>query len=342
MKNKKNFMKYCALILSLITTLVISPLSAKAFHILYMGDDGDKYVGQSVNIDLKNIHKSFTYIASACGMPLYMKTLRSPELRQANIEAWIKKAAIAEDDVVILYYSGHGGRSRNSPTIWPVGSVCEKYKVDFTLIIEKLLSKRAALSVVLLDCCNTFGFKPKQVQVRRAFNLNLESYDPKLVAAGCKQLFFKTKGLIISSGSAPGKVSEILIPNQGGYFTSYFLERLLKESQKPDPQWRRIFEKTKTKVLYETKNCPFTKTQKLQYKMLLTPDVKSPSVYRKFLYENSKYTKAKTFDLDEEVRCFCGAHIHKAEEDSGLLMVENNDFEATIADPVTIIEIGAN
>jgi hypothetical protein len=300
-------MKSTCLIFSLILTIFIQPLSAKAMHLLYMADTIDDPIKKATQCDLQNIHSSFACIASACGVQLHSKKLSGSALRQENIEAWMRSALIEKDDVVIVYYSGHGGRSRKSPTIWPFGCFYKKQKADFTFITEKLLNKKAALSMVFLDCCNNFQGKAKNVTSREAFKLGLDNLDLSTVAAGCQQLFFNTNGLIICSGSIPGQVSEILGSDEGSYLTCYFLKRLFTEAQKPNPEWHQIFEKTKTTVMRETKRDPFTKRQNLQYKLFLYEEREHPKVYRKHLYKNCKYEKEKT--LDQEESCFCGAYL---------------------------------
>ena len=122
--------------------LSISPLSAKAFHVLLIGDTKNEDIGTASTKSLRNLEQSFSYISSVSGTPIYIKKLTSTELTFSyrNVERWIREEKIERDDIIVLFYEGHGGRFKSNHTIWPSGYFPDGLS-DFSLIIKKLIYK---------------------------------------------------------------------------------------------------------------------------------------------------------------------------------------------------------
>src|SRR4029077_12855072 len=124
---------------------------------LCVGDTNDKWIGEAACTDMHHVHDSFDYMAKSKAMSLYAKAINGSELAQRNIEGWLQNAQVGKEDILVFYFTGHGGRyKKTTPTIWPFGCFRNNEHVDFSSLIEKLLHKQAALTLVILDCCNVF------------------------------------------------------------------------------------------------------------------------------------------------------------------------------------------
>lgn len=127
----------------IILSCVLNSLPAQTLHLFLLGSFQDEKISQNVEKSLKNIEDSFSYLASVSGVQLSVIKIpnKSKLLTQRSVEAAIRKKSIGRNDIVILYYHGHGGRMHDSPTIWPFGCFDDGY-VEFAEILEKLFPKK--------------------------------------------------------------------------------------------------------------------------------------------------------------------------------------------------------
>lgn len=281
-------MKNFIIIFSFVLAFSVSTLSAKAIHFLKMGDTNDSGIKATIRTDLQNMQKGLTYIASVNQVPLYTKEFVSTKgsLTRNAIDRWIQKTRVASDDIIILYFSGHGDRLYNSPTFCPRGYFSTSgEQVDFSEVIEKLFSKKAALYIALLDCCNSFS---KELALEVAEGFKLVNINDKAVVAGSKELFFKLHGLIIASGASPSKSGYIISPKdgivRGSYFTTLFLKNLFEELQRPNPSWKQLLQQTKIQCNRAEEQITYIPTpQNPKYKIFLHSKRKSPHIYKRYL-----------------------------------------------------------
>jgi len=313
-------MKKLAIIFNMLIIFFVQDLVAKSCHLLLIGDKDDTRLHFSTERNFRNVEQSFSYICSVSGIPFRSKRIsrQGVELSQYEVEKWIRKEPIAPDDVIILYYSSHGGRTTDTPTIWPFGCFSDGY-VDFSAIIENLFPKKAALYVIILDCCNVFTKGWEVLGERLRFELR--GLNDQLVARGFQKLFcHKPYGLIIASGTSPGEVGwhnvwDDALPikpednaKMGGVFTNIFLNNLFQEIQTPSPEWKRIFKKTKIEVIEETMKEDYSKIvpasplkpQTPQYRIFLYKHKRSAHTYLKDLYKGCAYHKSM-FDQNPEI-----------------------------------------
>ena len=312
-------MKPFILLITLIISLHASSLFAKAFHLLIMGDTQDPTLTKNVHTSMQNIEESFSYLASACNVPLMAKrlTMHDGTLTRKNIVKWVHKESVASDDVIILYFHGHGSRESGDERIWPRGYLLDDQNdtysrnVDFSLIIEKLFSKRAALYLILLDCCNK---GPQSPVPKNLFSESLNAFDllryknQGIVVRGGQELFFKRYGFIIASGTSPGEVGyswppySNLSPHEvGGVFTNIFLNNFFQALQSPRPEWQNIFMQTvdQCKVETDKKEKFYLTRQTPQYRLFLYKHRRSKRVYKRNLFKKCEVnpTFSKGVDL---------------------------------------------
>ena len=97
----------------------VNPLSAKAFHLLLMGDTEDAKIGTAVTKSIQNLEQSFSYISSVSGIPLHVTKLTSFEstFTYKNVMRWVSKEKVERDDIIVLFYEGHGGRWQSKRTV---------------------------------------------------------------------------------------------------------------------------------------------------------------------------------------------------------------------------------
>lgn len=300
-------MKNFIIIFLFTCSFFISSLPAKALHLLVMADNTNELKRSAIK-NVQNIEDSFSYLCAVSKIPLHIKKLTKAKgnLTQKHILTWIRKESVAQDDVIILYYTGHGTRTHMSRTIWPLAYFPETpdKNIRFSDIIEKLFEKRAALYLVLLDCCNSLG-EPKGLPRSDApcsmVTFELNKSDNKQVVEGFQELFFKLHGLIIATGTSPletGWNEDCAYHplERGGVFTKIFLNYFFQDLRSNNPQWSHIFKKTKHGAFQETKSgayrdipCEPHTYQTPQYKIFLHKRRRSPRVYKEYFLKHSRF-----------------------------------------------------
>jgi hypothetical protein len=110
-------------------------------------------------------------------------------------------------------------------------------------LIKRILQKGARLSIILTDCCNNVlsisepsPFFSAMYMQKTPYKQNLSSY---------KKLFNQSRGVIVASGSIPGKKA-YADNNRGGFFTEAFFKSMKSELIEPKPSWSRLLKKAKS------------------------------------------------------------------------------------------------
>ena len=317
-----------------------SSLFGKTIHLLMLGDDKSSDIKVSVNRDLTNFEKSFSYFTKISHIKLKAYTLTSQKgnLKVEKINEWIDKTQIQQQDVVIIYYSGHGFRTTKSPTVIPFGGLSGFKKVrgkilDFPELVTQLIKKKADLSIVLLDCCNNYYPEKRkhsaptsndtveEEEFHTSFSLDeiKKKYVAKQIAQGFLELLNK-KGVVIACAASPGEVArcrngeaenEYYAKREdftiGGLFTRIFLVHLARESNISAPCWEQILKKTQEDTVLESKQHAYHLFEDDNYQfhtpiygIMLSEKKRNVNTYLNFFLRGMK-SKEIFFDYMSEV-----------------------------------------
>jgi hypothetical protein len=148
---------------------------------------------------------------------------------------------IHPDDVVFFYYTGHGLRTDKSQTIWPsIYLPAKQEMIDVHDLVNTMITRPASLYITIADCCNNVVHDTHSSD---GFSPPLFAKSQPLSRSAYKKLFLKSRGLIIASGSVPGKRS--WCTQKGGVFTNAFLTSLRHELGAVNPSWNHILTQSK-------------------------------------------------------------------------------------------------
>ena len=165
---------------------------------------------------------------------------------KAHLEKEIKSLSPGKDDIVLFYYSGHGGRMSNKKGRWPDMALQGHDLVDLQYPIDLLAKKgvQPRLALALGDCCNSFMDRSAAPATRSA-----------KAAGGLRNLFLNYAGNFIASGSEPGQYS--LGGSDGGVFTNCWLKAAYNPA---NPDWGSVLQSAQTMAARNTEG-----EQKPQY-----------------------------------------------------------------------------
>jgi hypothetical protein len=151
---------------------------------------------------------------------------------------WIKELPQSSNDVVVVYYSGHGMRFANMKSPWPcLGFLQTKEILPIDSIIKALSKKQHRLVILLFDCCNS-PLRENPIHSMEPKSL----HGPSLSWEGIRKLFLEEKGAILAVAASPGKPAFAM--KQGGLFTKSLLISLEHENLQKEVSWHSVFQKT--------------------------------------------------------------------------------------------------
>ncbi len=226
-------------IMSIMLCMITFFCEAKELHVLLLADTLTDMKVSSFK-DLKHMKKAMKTIAGATRMPLHITKIYGKELTKERVTTWIRQAPIHNDDVFVVYYTGHGLRTKKTTTIWP--SPYFAYNDEIIAIqdlITTITSKPATFHLILIDCCNNYI----EDEITKSFGRPPYKSKGKRHKENYKKLFSDPRGVIIASGAIPGK--KAWCTEKGSIFTSALLDCIEKEISASQPQWPHILAKTK-------------------------------------------------------------------------------------------------
>ena len=231
------------LFLLLIFCFTVTNIQGQVIHLSTVCDTGDNRqgngIGASVAVDKKKVEKTFEDYFKDC---LQITSLPEGPFTKQDVFKAIENLKVAENDTVMLYYSGHGGYdyTKGIQFFTLYGREKEQGMISRTELMDRLLAKKARLTICLSDCCNTLLSTEEQLYPQEPE----EELLIKIPERGLESLFFNARGVVDITSSKIGEVSLCIRSgnsnNIGGLFTKIFLYFLSKNRYNEKITWQDI------------------------------------------------------------------------------------------------------
>ena len=228
----------------LIMIFLISPLllSANSIKVLLLADINDGNIGPSTKVDINNVESILRDASKNTGLPIDVKIIEGNQLNQSNVTNAVTSWNISSTDSVVFYYSGHGYRSANKTTKWPMLYIKGNsgQGIDLQWVIDTINSKNPRMAIIISDSCNNVA----NFSSSRSINTRAMRSEKK---EAWKKLFTDFSGRIYASASIPGQVAWG-DNSTGGAFTLKFLSSLRGEVTESDANWDDIMKLSTQKI----------------------------------------------------------------------------------------------
>lgn len=234
-----------------------------AFYFIAVANTLDSSIGVSAGKDLSRMTETFATLTQQLGIRFIPIIVSGVDFNIAKTQRVIDsikpKAGV---DIVFFYYSGHGFRYDNDVSKFPRISFRTtrlQLRAINNLSVEdvynKLLAKKARVTIVISDCCNeNLGASvPVGMDLLRPRSSGTKGL--KINYDNFKKLFLPAQPVSIVVGSAEKNQLAVGNPSMGGYFTNFFQAQLTKSlySNTGESSWLRILvnarEDTRQKAL---------------------------------------------------------------------------------------------
>lgn len=215
-------MKRCLFII--MVSLFATSASAQTVHVINFCNTLDPEIG--CDVDYERTNREAGLIAAFLNYNINFYTGTDEDCSNENLTNVLNSLTCGKDDIVIFYYSGHGGRSAKDTSVYP--QLCLKHPayqqdkwIPMYRVIEKLKSKGARFTLVLSDCCNK---AQNYVTAKSAMSQDeATAVAEEKIAGNYRKLFLEKKGMVIVTSSRKGQVSWPTSKN-GGLFSLAFFE----------------------------------------------------------------------------------------------------------------------
>jgi hypothetical protein len=196
-------------------------------------------IAASVRVDLATVTRLIDVLRTRAIGTVKSTVLQGKQASLTGIRTALNKIAPGTNDVIFVYFSGHGAIDRKR-TYFLTSDERALYRDE----VERILNaKQARLKILISDACSN---SLENMVVARTMNNSKVDIEAGKYDEIYRKLFMAYKGTLNVSSSSEG---EFAWSNEqfGGFFTHYFIrEGLLK---KPVDDWKTIFEDAKTKTM---------------------------------------------------------------------------------------------
>ena len=232
-------------------------------HALSIVMDDDPSVGPNVRVDKKRIQHILDSVQNELSWDVERTDLLSSEdtATRAEILEWIKNIRANPNDVVFIYYAGHGGMNRNKETFLATEGQY-LYRKELVNALENV--KLPRLTCLITDCCSSL--------VQSALDPTLQSSRSGARAAGVvlKNLFLEHKGFLHLTSATEGQYAWSSVVS-GGWFTLSLINAMETD---PDGNrdrflsWEEVFVKARENTEKLFAQSTFTAEQQARMRQL--------------------------------------------------------------------------
>jgi hypothetical protein len=237
-----NLKRNCIALFAALSLFVSTSLTSAQLVSILLTDTLADNIEYSVEQDLLHMYLQSHKIAEITGLKLKTIILSSTKLHLDNIYDTVNDLELFPNDIVIIYFSGHGYRMEDTVSQWPnVFISLSNAGLVFDEFVKSIQNKNPRFILAIVDCCNNivdFDIDTYSFSTKGFINVDKNTIE------GYKKLFLMQKGVVLISSSSIGEYSNGTYT--GGALTNAFLDNLEFEAKQKGLQasWQKVLQKT--------------------------------------------------------------------------------------------------
>ncbi|MBR1834260.1 MAG: caspase family protein [Bacteroidales bacterium] len=242
-----------------IALLAATHCHGQTLHVIGFAATNDERIGSNCEVDLNGFFNMTMVIASMTGYtPQYYWGYES-NCNKDYLRKTLASLDCGENDIVIFYYTGHGGRDFGDTNRFPFMVLNGKTKGEYVhvqSVIDRLSKSKARFKLILTDCCN---MPPSNTP--RLSKLPIEQPVYLTTApeteANYRKLFVEAQGLVAVTSSSAGEYSSVTFSvddePRGSIFSIAFnnsLAEIVTGATKENTTWHNLLKHVNDKMKY--------------------------------------------------------------------------------------------
>jgi hypothetical protein len=247
------------------STRALTPLEKSTrIHLLIVANTNDSTVGVAAVKDMQTVESFFTDLTEVMGIKqMEVYKVSGNSFSKGNVLSAMQKLKPQPNDIVVFYYTGHGFRTQNKTTAYPLFDLRANPKQNYLTenlstdtIAQLIKMKGPRMSLVLSDCCN---WNPDMPLPYVPADPGTRSTEIPWDVDKCRALFFNRKISQIIGVAADKNQLAVSNEAQGSFFFKYFRESLITAISKTyrsfgsGQDWYYITESTKNQTFRKSK-----------------------------------------------------------------------------------------
>jgi hypothetical protein len=229
-------------------------------HLIIVANTNDPALSQACKIDMERVETTFLDITDVLGInPINMIKVEGATYSKENVLKAInsiKAPYLKRNDIIVFYYTGHGFRTIEKKTIYPMMDLRANYEQKFMehyltidSVFDLIRAKGARMNLVMSDCCN---WEPGMPLPFVAPDVRARSSEAEWDVDKLKALFLNPKRTNILCAAADKNQLAMSNAVAGSFFFKYFNESLITEIKKTNrnvtsiSSWNTILTTTQT------------------------------------------------------------------------------------------------
>jgi hypothetical protein len=229
------------------------PGYAQTVHAILVADTNDPVLAAVCKRDIDIMHRRFVQVAESINFQLSEQIVAGDSFRSQQLDAVLRRLTPGPDDIIFLYYTGHGynarARAGRFPVLWLDKPVAASGQNPGLMAIHTTLrAKGARLCITLGDCCNK-AVSNMRGMVKKTSSPTALPVATDSVKAAYRQLFLNVTGDALIASSQPPEQS-CAHPDSGSFYTRSFDEALdLASRYNKTISWETLLRDTQTRMV---------------------------------------------------------------------------------------------
>ncbi len=257
----KIYKKLTIVILLLLSSGILIPPSVEAqtVHALLIIMDANPTIGPAIEVDREKVERLLTSISRVYRVEKTVYLSSRAETRVDNVLAWVRKVRPSRDDIIFVYYGGHGGMV--SPTYRETFLQLTDKKLYRSELAKRIEQMDCRLKLLITDACSN---APRMPVLASSFAV--ETVSKRYI----RDLFGKHRGFLHLSAATEGQYAWCHV-KFGSFFTVALMALISDISDSNGDgfvTWREVFTLAQKDIeqTYEQSYPHFTQSQKADMK----------------------------------------------------------------------------
>lgn len=219
-------------------------LQAGSLRVILVGDTSCN-ISEQLKVDLALMKKKSALLAKHLNRPLDMKIVEGNRVERASVIQAIQKMRVDADDILLVFYTGHGFRNKEKRGQFPYLFFTRTQEaMDMDELVQRVYDKQARFALVIVDSCNLpfahLGEDDGGRYIDDDFNTQGQ------IRCNLKHLFENRRGVLAIASASPGEVA--YASHSGGYFTQAFLDTIYTNNCSNCSNWDSLLNSIKRKT----------------------------------------------------------------------------------------------